>query len=145
MLRKFPLAIRQPEQPVLVAREGRKYWWESLGVFNPGVTEYNGQVVLLYRAYDNFRISRLGLAHSFDGIQFTQYDHPAIDTNPDDVYERIGLEDPRITKIDDTYYIIHTSASYNRIGTTEMVGEDMPWRVRVGMHTTQDFRSYKHW
>ncbi len=144
----LPPARRDPEHPILQARPEKKYWWEKNGVFNPGVTEYKGHVVLLYRAYDTFRISRLGMAHSKDGINFKQYDHPAIDTDPNDPDERLGIEDPRITKIDDTYYIVHSVASYHPSGhkpDVSGVTDFVPWRVRIGMHTTTDFKQYVHW
>lgn len=145
--REIPQAERIPAQPVIEPRNTDEHWWERNGTFNPGVTEYNGQVVLLYRAYDDFRISRLGLAHSKDGINFTRYDHPAIDTDPNDAHERLGIEDPRITKIGDTYYIVHTAASYHSVGAKADVTGAMdyiPWRVRVAMHTTKDFRTFIH-
>ncbi len=143
-----PQAIRVPERPIIEPRSENAFWWERNGTFNPGVTEYHNQVVLLYRAYDDFHISRLGLAHSKDGVRFTRYNHPAIDTNPDDADERLGIEDPRITLIDGTYYIVHTVASYHAVGTTADVKgimEHIPWRVRVAMHTTTNFKQYRHW
>lgn len=143
----LPLATRSPEHPILVPRTGKEFWWESNGVFNPGVTEYNGKIVLLYRAYDSFRISRLGLATSSDGIHFQQHPVPAIDTDPEDADERLGIEDPRITKIGSTYYIVHTVASYHPIGhTSDVIGimEHIPWRVRTALHTTDDFDTFYH-
>lgn len=141
-------AIRSPERPVLEPRQGERHWWEKLGVFNPGVAEYQGKVILLYRAYDNFRLSRLGYAESGDGVDFEQRDTPAIDAHPDDAFERMGIEDPRITQIGSTYYIIHTSASYHRAGQPSDVDsrtDTVPWRIRIGMHTTEDFNKFKHW
>lgn len=144
--RDLPQAHRDPEHPILEPRQDAQYWWETLGTFNPGVTEYNGKVILLYRAYDQFRISRFGLADSTDGIKFQTYDLPAVDTDPNDPYERLGIEDARITKIDDTYYILHTSASYHSVQQTSDVHgvmEHLPWRVRVGMRTTKDFKTFE--
>lgn len=141
-------AIRSPDHPILLPRKDDVHWWERNGIFNAGVTTYKDQIILLYRAYDDFRISRLGLANSQDGVHFERYDHPAIDTNPDDEFERIGIEDPRITNIDGTYYIVHTSASYKRVGEIGDVKgslQNLPWRVRTGMHTTKDFKSFLHW
>lgn len=146
--RELPMAQRMPESPVIAPRTDDVHWWERNGVFNPGVAEYKENVMLLYRAYDDFFISRLGLAHSADGVQFKQYDSPAIDTDPSDPDERLGIEDPRITNIDGTYYIVHTVASYHRIGEGADVRgmkDYIPWRVRVAMHATQDFHSYTHW
>jgi predicted GH43/DUF377 family glycosyl hydrolase len=141
------LATRSPREPIIVPRTDDLHWWERNGIFNAGAAVYKDQIVLLYRAYDNYRLSRLGIATSRDGVHFQLYDHPAIDTDPYDPSERIGLEDPRITKVDDTYYIVHTSASYKRIGEpSDMHATDsMPWRVRTGMHSTKDFKTYTHW
>lgn len=143
-----PQAVRAPERPLIEPRTENTFWWERNGTFNAGVTEYHDQVVLLYRAYDDFRISRLGLAHSKDGIKFIRYNNPAIDTDPLDPDERLGIEDPRITKIDSTYYIVHTVAAYHAIGhgsDVRGVMDYIPWRVRVAMHTTTNFKQYQHW
>lgn len=139
-------ATRAPRTPILVPRMDNIHWWERNGIFNAAVSEYNGKIMLLYRAYDDYRLSRIGLAYSTDGIEFTQLDHPIIDTDPDDPYERIGIEDPRSTKIGDTYYIVHTSASYKRIGEASDISKEdyMPWRVRTGMHSTKDFKTFIH-
>lgn len=139
-------ARREPLQPILQSRQGDAYWWEENGVFNPGVAEYGGKVILLYRAYDKFHISRFGLAESVDGIKFQRFALPSVDTDPDDSHERLGIEDPRITKIGNTYYIFHTSASYHRVDHPPDVSgtmEHMPWRVRVGLRTTTDFSAYQ--
>lgn len=139
-------ATRSPNEPLIIPRADNLHWWERNGIFNAGVTEYRDQIILIYRAYDDYRMSRLGLANSKDGVHFTLHDHPIIDTDPADEFERIGLEDPRVTKIDDTYYIVHTSASYKRIGEISDVSlnDYIPWRVRTGMHSTKDFKSFVH-
>lgn len=143
----LPLAVRSPAAPVLEPRQDNLHWWERNGTFNPGVTEHDGKVILLYRAYDDFRISRLGIARSSEGVSFERYDRPAIDTDPNDPDERLGIEDPRITKIGLTYYIVHTVASYKRIGEPADVNgtfDYIPWRVRIAMHTTKDFKTFYH-
>lgn len=140
-------ARRDPERPIIEPRSGEGYWWEKNGTLNPGVAEYEGKIVLLYRAYDDFYISRFGLATSDDGVTFRRFNEPALDTDPDDPMERLGIEDPRITRIGATYYILHTMASYHRIGETvdqRSVMGYLPWRVRIGMHTTHDFKSFTH-
>lgn len=143
-----PMARREPAHPILEPRLDDAYWWERKGVFNPGVTEYKDQILLLYRAYDDSLKSRIGLAHCHDGINFNRYDHRLIDINFEDPYERLGLEDPRITKIEDTYYIVHTSASHDVTGQRSDIPhmhKFIPWRIRIGMHTTKDFHSFEHW
>ncbi len=50
-------------------------------------------------------ISHLRLARSKDGRHFIVDPKPAL--GPDQPYEAYGLEDPRITKLGDTYYVVY--------------------------------------
>jgi len=149
-----PQAKRSPARPLIEPRTGSgekfwksPYWWEQYGTFNPGVAEYRSKVLLLYRAYDIHYVSRFGLAESVDGVSFQRRELPVVDTDPNDPYERLGIEDPRITKMDGIYYILHTSASYHPVGhhpdVFEDIQENIPWRVRVGMRTTREFRTFR--
>jgi len=71
-------------------------------------------------------ISHLRLARSKDGINFNIEDRPSIWPNQE--YEIFGLEDPRITLIDDTYYI-------NYVGVS-------PFGVTTCLISTEDFKSF---
>jgi predicted GH43/DUF377 family glycosyl hydrolase len=85
--------------------------WESAGTFNPSVVMHDGNVVMLYRAQDRNGTSRLGYASSTDGIRFTRRPEPVL--SPETEYEKDGgLEDPRLVKIDDIYYLTYTA--YNK-------------------------------
>ena len=85
--------------------------WESAGTFNPAVVFHNGKFVMLYRAQDASDTSRLGYAESTDGIHFTRRPQPVL--SPETDYEKDGgVEDPRLQKIDDTYYLTYTG--YNK-------------------------------
>lgn len=85
--------------------------WESAGAFNPAVVVHDGRIVMLYRAQDRNGTSRLGYATSADGIRFTRRPEPVL--SPETDYERDGgIEDPRLVKIDDTYYLTYTG--YNK-------------------------------
>ncbi len=72
-------------------------------------------------------ISHLRLAHSKDGINFEIEDTPSI--QPANDYETFGLEDPRISLIDNTYYINYVGVS--NIGVTTCLA------------STKDFNTYK--
>jgi len=72
-------------------------------------------------------ISHLRLAHSIDGINFEIEDVPAI--SPANDYEAFGIEDPRISLIDGTYYISYVAVS--------------PLGVTTCLASTKDFNSYK--
>ncbi len=54
-------------------------------------------------------ISHLRLARSKDGRHFTIDPEPAL--FPDQLYEAFGIEDPRITRIGDTYYVVYKGVS----------------------------------
>jgi predicted GH43/DUF377 family glycosyl hydrolase len=85
--------------------------WESAGTFNPSVVMHDGNIVMLYRAQDANGTSRLGYASSTDGIRFTRRPEPVL--SPEADYERGGgVEDPRLVKIDNTFYLTYTA--YNK-------------------------------
>jgi beta-1,2-mannosidase len=85
--------------------------WESEGTFNPAVVLHQGKYVMLYRAQDKHGTSRLGYAESNDGIHFTRRSEPVL--SPETDYEKDGgVEDPRLVKFGDTYYLTYTG--YNK-------------------------------
>jgi beta-1,2-mannosidase len=85
--------------------------WESAGTFNPAVILRDRKVVMLYRAQDKLGTSRLGYAESSDGIHFTRASQPVLSPKAD--YEKDGgVEDPRLVKFGDTYYLTYTG--YNK-------------------------------
>lgn len=72
-------------------------------------------------------IAHLRLARSADGINFEIETEPTI--VPANEYETFGLEDPRITLINGTYYITYVAVS--------------PFGVTTCLMSTEDFKSYK--
>ena len=85
--------------------------WESAGTFNPAVVQIGERFVMLYRAQDTQGTSRLGYAESTDGIHFTRRPEPVF--VPETDYEKDGgVEDPRIVKIGDLFYMTYTG--YNK-------------------------------
>jgi predicted GH43/DUF377 family glycosyl hydrolase len=99
---------RVSSHPVISPHGGS---WESAGTFNPAVIIHQGKFVMLYRAQDKNGTSRLGYAESGDGIHFTRWPQPVL--SPEADYERDGgVEDPRLLKFGDTYYLTYTG--YNK-------------------------------
>ena len=85
--------------------------WESAGTFNPAVVKHNGKFAMLYRAQDTAGTSRLGYAESTDGVHFARRAEPVL--SPETDYEKDGgVEDPRLQKFGDTYYLTYTG--YNK-------------------------------
>jgi len=82
--------------------------FESWAVFNPTVITENGVFYMLYRAEDRKGVSRIGLAESADGINFTRRPEPVL--SPTEKYEYWGgCEDPRVVMFGDTYYMTYTA------------------------------------
>ena len=92
---------------------------EKEAVFNTACFYENNLLHLFYRATNrgfildtkkpeekNKFVSSIGHAISKDGIHFERYEKPFMVGNNDQ--ETWGLEDPRVSKIDDTYYMIYT-------------------------------------
>src|SRR5205814_707337 len=81
------------------------------GTFNPAVVLHHGKFVMLYRAQDKNGISRLGYAESTDSSHFSRHSEPVL--VPETDYEKDGgVEDPRLVKFGDTYYLTFTG--YNK-------------------------------
>jgi beta-1,2-mannosidase len=96
---------RVSETPIL-SPQGTE--WQSAGTFNPAVIIRNGKFVMLYRAQDARGTSRLGYAESGDGIHFERMSTPVLAAEAD--YEKGGgVEDPRLVRLDDRYYLTYTA------------------------------------
>lgn len=151
------------------------------GVFNPGATLYNGEIILLLRVSEDCEaregfaavptvhiendigrpeifevalddpdvrlkdtrgvvykdrdylstMSHIRLARSSDGVNFIVEDEPFLfPSNASEVY---GVEDARITKIEDTYYINYTCVSQNSWATALAVTGDFKKVGRRGI------------
>ena len=105
-----PTFLRLSETPILSPLGST---WESAGTFNPAVIlGPTGKIVMLYRAQDSSGTSRIGYAESTDGLHFTRRPQPVL--SPETDYEKNGgVEDPRLQKFGDTYYLTYTG--YNKI------------------------------
>ncbi|MBO3769452.1 MAG: hypothetical protein QXS51_02685 [Thermoproteota archaeon] len=123
---------RITENPILVPI--REHAWEAFAVFNPCVIKRNGTYYMLYRAISSSDLLRkqgssfssIGIAKSRDGIHFTDRRRFIV---PEEWWERFGCEDPRVTFIDNKYYIFYTAIS--TIPPT-------PDGIRVGLAISRD-------
>ncbi|MHB8827728.1 MAG: glycoside hydrolase family 130 protein [Acidimicrobiales bacterium] len=81
-------------------------------VFNPGATTYNGETLLLLRVEHRTGLSSLVVATSKDGLtDWTIDPQRGLEPLLDSFEERWGIEDPRITRIDDDYYVVYVGYS----------------------------------
>lgn len=115
--------------------------WEESDTFNPAATVYNGKVVVLYRAEDNYavgigaRTSRLGYASSEDGLHFERMSVPVFYPGEDGQKELEnpgGCEDPRVAMTEDGLYVM-LYTQWNR------------QQARLAVATSRDLQSWdKH-
>jgi len=145
-LERYP--SNENPRPILEPRP--EVEWEGRAVFNPSVVYDSGIFHMVYRTYPSTlkestprlnragyyfenNISCVGYAQSTDGINFERRNLPFI--SPDTDYDCFSCEDPRMTKIGDTYYITYTAIDapiYNR---------DVKPKVRIALASTKDFKS----
>jgi len=89
-----------------IVLEKRDLDFEIEGVLNPAVISENGQIHMYYRAVAKGNRSTVGYCRFDISDPLTvveRYDEPLITAEYE--YESHGVEDPRIVKIDDLYYI----------------------------------------
>jgi len=135
--------------------------WESIVATNPGAwyDEDSGEIYLLYRAAgeDPEHKIYLGLAISKDGYHFNRTsDQPALSPSVDG-FDAGCVEDPRIVKMGEYYYITYASRPFppgqywlpddERPYTPPELPSDFPKNLRendtsTGLALTKDFRSY---
>jgi predicted GH43/DUF377 family glycosyl hydrolase len=80
--------------------------FENESVTNSGVYQDGDTLHFLYRAIQKSTISTIGYAKTNDPLKIVErMDHPLISIEFD--YESCGMEDPKIVKIEDTFYITY--------------------------------------
>jgi beta-1,2-mannobiose phosphorylase / 1,2-beta-oligomannan phosphorylase len=95
-----------------VVREGvildkTKNNFENEGVLNPAAIRIDDEVHLFYRAVSKGNYSSIGYCKLDGAKKIIQRDKFPL-LFPQVAYESHGIEDPRITKIDDVYYLSYT-------------------------------------
>jgi predicted GH43/DUF377 family glycosyl hydrolase len=82
--------------------------FENTGVLNPGIYQDGNTVHILYRAVQKGNFSTIGYAKSEGPLKIVErFDHPIITRDFD--YEKQGVEDARVVKIEDIYYLTYTA------------------------------------
>lgn len=101
-------------------------------VFNAGAVKYNNEYILLIRVENLRGHSVIVAARSKDGYHFSVDKEPCMypsQVEPFKTYEQRGVEDPRITYLEGSYYIIYTA--YSEYG------------ARLGLAKTNDFKTFE--
>lgn len=114
---------RYHNNPILTAGD---IPYECIRCYNPAVEKYNGEYIMLVRVWGEGRKESVALATSRDGYHFTVSDKPVLEPDEADCGR---LNDPRLTRIGDTYYIFYCS--------------DPESGIVIGLASTKDFKAFK--
>ncbi len=121
---------RHPANPILKPNPLNP--WEALNVFNCGVVHHRDLFHMFYRAQGVDYVSAIGYAVSADGVHFNRLQEPVL--TPGDEWETRGVEDPRITHLEDEGRFVMAYTAYSPLGITPMFAEStnlVTWR-RLG-------------
>ena len=98
-----------------IVKPNPKLYWQSRAIFNPTALYEYGRVHLAYRAMSEDNTSVVGFASSADGYNFEDRPSEPIYTPRENFEAKLvpggnsGCEDPRLTRIDDTIYMLYTA------------------------------------
>jgi predicted GH43/DUF377 family glycosyl hydrolase len=126
---KRDLVDRYDSNPIITAQD---IAFPCNTVFNAGAVKHNGFYLLLLRVEGLEGKSALYLAKSKDGFSFNIQEKPLLwpsDEEPFKTYEELGVEDPRITKMGDQYFIFYTAYSQ--------------YSPRIALAKTRDFSTFE--
>ncbi|MBU1078579.1 MAG: glycoside hydrolase family 130 protein [Spirochaetes bacterium] len=135
------VCTRYDKNPILT-RDDIPYPAEC--VYNSGAIKYEDKYILILRILLLNGCSVLGLAESKDGYNFKVRPEPIMtqsDKEPFKTFENKGLEDPRVTKIDDDYYIFYSC--YSTFGFRSGLARtgDFKGFERIAITTSSDYRN----
>jgi len=82
--------------------------FENNGVLNPGIYQEDNKVHIFYRAVEDGNFSTIGYAKTDGPLKIAIRNEQAY-INRDFEYEKHGVEDARIIKVEDTYYMPYTA------------------------------------
>ncbi|MEM7107255.1 MAG: glycoside hydrolase family 130 protein [Bacteroidota bacterium] len=108
---------------------GPEFGWDTVGCFNPGAIKVGDEYIMIVNATQLVRPYLFWIARSENGIDFTPDPEPLL-LEPMELWpEECDVYDTRITPLENTYYVTHSSDS--AIG------------VRVALTKTDDFKTFE--
>ena len=81
--------------------------FENKGVFNPACIQADGITHMFYRAINRSDVSSIGYCQLKGNKVIKRLTHPIL--FPEHDWEKMGVEDPRITLLDQTFYLFYTA------------------------------------
>jgi predicted GH43/DUF377 family glycosyl hydrolase len=136
-----PIIKRYGGNPILTKRDV-PYPVET--VHNAGVVKYHGSYIMLFRSHLRNGRSIIGIAESSDGFSFTVRPKPFLVPVSEGIfaeYEEFGVEDPRITQLDDKYLITYSAYSRHGVRVALAQTENFDYIERIAFITQPDYRN----
>jgi len=127
-MQKWESVIKRYKNNPIITKNDVPY--PVVTVHNAGVIKTDGRYLMIFRSHLSNGRSILGLAESLDGYRFEVRPEPFMVPAQEGLfaeYEQYGIEDPRICKIEEDFFI--TYSAYSRHG------------VRVALAKTKDFET----
>jgi predicted GH43/DUF377 family glycosyl hydrolase len=81
--------------------------FENKAVLNPACIQIDGVTHMFYRAVNNDNISSIGYCQLIDNKIIDRFKKPIL--IPEYDYEKMGVEDPRVTFLEGIYYLFYTA------------------------------------
>jgi len=150
--------VRYSKNPIL--KPNPKNSWENFVTTNPGAwyEEETGRVLMLYRAAgdDEAHVIRFGLAVSSNGYDFQRVSDQPVFGPSADGFDAGCVEDPRIIKIGEYYYITYAARFYppgrywlaaGKPQVWKQSPSEFPYLIRenatvTGLALTKDFKTW---
>jgi len=113
-------------------------------VHNAAVVKHGDEYIMLFRSHLRTGRSIIGLARSADGFKFTADPEPFITPAKEGSFaefEEFGVEDPRVTKVNDDYLITYSAYSRNGVRIALAKTTDFVELKRISLITQADYRN----
>lgn len=108
--------------------------FENLGVFNPAVMQEGKDIHIFYRAVRDGNFSTLGYCKLDGPLKIVErHKKPIFYSETPEEFQ--GVEDPRITKIDDTYYLAYSAYDGINVFGAYATSKDLKTFERQGIIT----------
>lgn len=119
--------------------------FESEGVLNPAAIKVGDTIHLFYRAVAKGNYSTIGYCKLSSPMEVESRNEVPL-LSPQSDYEQQGLEDPRIVKIESTYYLTYTAYDgINALGAMATSTDLVNWHkygIIVPQITYEEFKHY---
>lgn len=126
----YDVVERYEKNPILTGRDFPGEYC-IIHVFNSGIIKFNGRYLMVCRCEDAGLKAYFWIAESDDGLSFTPRPEPMAMPEDDPMYCKyasINVYDPRVTRIGDTYYLMHAAHS--------------EYDCRGALQSTRDFQTF---